>query len=132
MNISGRISYFLIFISIIDSKLFIMNTPLTIKATKGKYGLLDRAYLNYLISKINIDEQTSKRWEIYLEIIDIIITLNNPHEFKSIKYRLTDGEDPNLVMLDLINRYGESDSLIKLYETSINGFIEEDWLGLFQ
>jgi hypothetical protein len=44
------------------------------------------------------------RWETYNVIIETLLSKVDTHYFEEIKYRLTDGEDPNIVILDIIER----------------------------
>jgi hypothetical protein len=44
------------------------------------------------------------RWETYNVIIETLLSKGDTHYFEEIKYRLTDGEDPNIVILDIIER----------------------------
>jgi hypothetical protein len=52
--------------------------------------------------------------------------------FDEVKYRLTDGENPNQVILDIINRDLDSvNGLVWLLKRRIEEYIEEDFIRRF-
>lgn len=76
-----------------------------IKSSKGKKTILDQAYqkhINVILS--TLDEENEARWETYNLIIEQFVLDGKTNCFKEIQYRLTDGENPNTVILDIINR----------------------------
>ncbi len=110
-----------------DSNNFILKTG------KGKHTILDKAY-NKLIGCVlqSIDKEQEERWETYNIIIEELLRQGKTKYFQEIKYRLTDGEDPNEVMLDIINRdIDNSDSLLVLLKERIEDYIEDDFTKRF-
>ena len=106
------------------------NNSFTIKATTGKYNYLDRSYQNLIIENTKQDKNFI-RWDIYSKIIDKVIEIGSPLEFRNIKYRLTDGENPNVVMLDMIQKYSDNSTLLQSLEIFIQNYLDEDWINQF-
>ena len=49
-----------------------------------------------------------------------------------IKYRITDGEDPNIILLEIINRESETeDGLIWFLKRRVEEYIDEDFFNRF-
>lgn len=104
-----------------------------IKAGQGKNSTLDKAYYRHINNLIEtLDEEKEGRWETYNMIIQELINEGKSYYFNEIKYRLTDGEDPNTVMLDIIERDGETVSgLIWFLKKRIEEYLEDDYLRRF-
>jgi hypothetical protein len=104
-----------------------------IKAGQGKNSTLDKAYYRHINNLIEtLDEEKEGRWETYNMIIQELINEGKSYYFNEIKYRLTDGEDPNTVMLDIIERDGETVSgLIWFLKRRIEEYLEDDYLRRF-
>lgn len=105
-----------------------------LKAGQGKNTRLDKAYQKLIIDiKGNLDEEKEERWETYNLIIEDLINTGKIEVFQEIKYRLTDNEDPNKVMLNIIDRYEDSerDNLYHILRGRIEEYIEEDFLKRF-
>jgi hypothetical protein len=104
-----------------------------IKTSNGKNTSLDKAYhkhINYVLE--NLDEENEYRWEIYNLIIIQLVKQGKNEYFKEIKYRLTDGEDPNYVILEIIERESENiDSMVWFLKRKIEEYIEEDYFIRF-
>ena len=104
----------------------------TIKTGSGEYTKLDKEYNKYLINTmINVSEEKYCRWETYNLIMEQLINEDKDTEFEEVKYRLTDGEDPNYVMLDMVNRDKNECGLIWLMRKRILEYIDEDFFGKF-
>jgi len=104
----------------------------TIKSGSGKHSNLDKEYDKFLKRTIqNLDEEKIYRWETYNLIMEELIKDGKVSTFEEIKYRLTDGEDPNDVMLDVITREGNSNGLIWLMKKRIEGYKDEDFFERF-
>lgn len=92
-----------------------------------KYNILDKMYNRLVNEKLRtISEEDEERWEIYDLIMYEIKREHNYQCYDEIKYRLTDGENPNEVFYDIILRGDYSSSLIWLFKRRIEEFIEED------
>lgn len=104
----------------------------TIKAGSGSYSNLDKEYnkfLNEILKKV--DECKLHRWETYNLIMEEFINSGFDNIFEEIKYRLTDGEDPNEIMLDVINRENNISGLIWQLKRRIEHYKEEDFYERF-
>lgn len=104
-----------------------------LKAGQGKSTTLDKAYSNHINRVIEtLDEEKEGRWETYNIIIQELINEGKGNYFSEIKYRLTDGEDPNQVMLDIINReVDEVNGVIWFLKRRIEEYLEDDYLRRF-
>lgn len=101
-----------------------------IKAGQGKKTTLDKAYTQH-INKVleTLDEEKEGRWETYNIIIEELINDGKGKYFEEIKYRLTDGEDPNKVMLDIIERDIDGVSgIIWFLKRRIEEYLEDDYI----
>ncbi len=100
-----------------------------LKTNHGKKTLLDKAYCKHINTIFeNINEENECRWETYNLIIQELISQGKKDYFDEIKYRLTDGENPNRVILDIIDRESESVSgLIWLLRRRLEEYLEEDF-----
>jgi hypothetical protein len=104
-----------------------------LKSNHGKKTILDREYVKH-INKIltNIDEDEEARWETYNIVIQELINQGKGDYFQEIKYRLTDGENPNEVILDIIGRViDEVDGLIWFLKRRIEEYLEDDYIKKF-
>lgn len=103
------------------------------RAGQGKRTTLDKAYNKHITNIIEtLDEEKECRWETYNIIIQELINGGKGEYFEEIKYRLTDGEDPNQVMLDIINReVDEVSGLIWFLKRRIEEYLEDDYLRTF-
>lgn len=103
------------------------------KANQGKTTLLDQAYHKHIKSIIEtLDEEKEARWETYNLVIQEFINQGKDSYFNEIKYRLTEGEDPSQVILDIIEREGDSvNGLIWFLKRRIEEYIEDDFLRRF-
>lgn len=106
---------------------------LLLKAGQGKNSTLDKAYnkhINDLFSKL--DEEKQERWETYNIIIQELIKEGKLESYCEIKYRLTDGEDPNDVILDIIDRnVDEVNGLVWFFKRRLEEYQEDDYLRRF-
>jgi hypothetical protein len=100
---------------------------LLVSPNSGKPSKLDRLYRKFVTQNFNyLDENSINRWEVYNVIMKELITLGEDKSIQEIKYRLTDGENPNLVMMDMIDKFCEENHLIWLMKPSVISFLEED------
>lgn len=104
----------------------------TIKSGSGKYSNLDKEYDKFLKKTLQtLDEEKLYRWETYNLIMEELIKEGKVSTFEEIKYRLTDGEDPNDVMLDVITRESNSSGLVWLMKKRIEEYKNEDFFNNF-
>lgn len=93
-----------------------------------KVNILDKEYDKVLfLLKNNLGELADDRFDIYLVIID---ELKKNNKFSEFKYRLTDGEEINQLILDIINENKNNDVLWFLKD-KVKNFLDEDFIKKF-
>ena len=99
----------------------------------GNRTNLDKAYNKHIVSIMEtLDEEKQARWETYNLVVEILTDSTKKDYMKEIKYRLTDGEDPNNVMLDIIDREIDNvDGLVWFLKRRIEEYIDEDYFNRF-
>jgi hypothetical protein len=105
-----------------------------VKRGSGKSTILDKEYGKLIKDVVMLsDEENSARWECYDLIIRELFTVDDGKYFQEIKYRFTDGENPNLVMLDILSRYSieELSGLVWILKRRIEEYAEDDFLKRF-
>jgi hypothetical protein len=102
-----------------------------IKNGSGTYNKLDRDYRDFLTLKLKNDLEID-RLEVYDLIMSELISSNLINTFEEVKYRITDGENPNKIMLEVINRQDYDSTIVWLLKNRIQSFIEEDFLRRFK
>lgn len=108
------------------------NFNLTIKSGSGKFSKLDKLYRDFAINSINnSEEEYLDRWEVYNVIMNELIKIGEYTYFEEVKYRITDGENPNLVMLEMINKFFTNSNLFFVLKSIIESFIEDDCVNRF-
>jgi hypothetical protein len=103
------------------------------KSTSGNKTNLDKAYNKHIVNVIeSLDEEKQARWETYNLVVEVLTESTKKDYMKEIKYRLTDGEDPNKVMLDIIDRESDNiDGLVWFLKRRIEEYIDEDFFNRF-
>lgn len=108
------------------------DSNITIKVGFGTYNLLDKKYNKFIKNSLtNTDEETIERWFTYEAIMSELIGLNKIHCFEEIKYRLTGGEDPNELILEIINRDNEIKTYLWAHLRRLTEYKNEDLLKRF-
>jgi hypothetical protein len=110
-----------------------VTNNLLLRASKRKKTILDKVYSSHIYNIIsNLDEEEEDRWETYNLIITELLNTDSKDYFDEVKYRLTDGENPNQVILDIINRDLDNvNGLVWLLKRRIEEYIEEDFIRRF-
>jgi len=110
-----------------DANIFLLQPSNSCKSS------LDKAYTKHIRNITNtLSEEEETRWEIYSVIILQFINQGKGEFLKEMKYRLTDGENPNEIILDMINREKDNvESLTWFLKRRIEEFIEEDFFKRF-
>jgi hypothetical protein len=99
----------------------------TIKVGSGTYNFLDKIYKRFIIDSLTEhDEDTKERFYTYDSIMSELILLGEISSFEEIKYRLTGGEEPNQVMVEVLNRDKYVRDYLWTYLSRIDGYIEDD------
>jgi hypothetical protein len=101
---------------------------LIVKGNSGRFNMLDKLYRDFVVnSLVDFNDETITRWEVYNAIMSELVNTGRYESFQEIKYRITDGENPNIVILDVINKFHEDNHLIWLLRPQIKSFIIEDF-----
>lgn len=100
---------------------------------KRRKTTLDKAYKNHITKIIGtLDDEKEGRWETYNIIIQELLNDGKEDYFDEIKYRITDGENPSEVILDVINRDVDSmNGLVWLLKRRLEEYIEDDYFKRF-
>lgn len=103
------------------------------KSGNERKTYLDKAYNNHIKSLFDeLDDDKKARWEIYNVIVEELTNNTDEDHMKEIKYRLTDGEDPNEIILDIIDRHSDNlHDVIWFLRKKIEDYIDEDFFNKF-
>lgn len=98
----------------------------------GYRTALDKAYNKHINSVFKeVNEEVENRWETYSLIINELISQGN-NCVKEFKYRLSDGENPNIILLDIINRDTDNvNSLVWFLKRRLEEYIDDDLFNRF-
>ena len=110
-----------------DNKIFLLNPKCQ------KKSILDAAYFNYIDKLVKtLNDEDENRWEIYSIIIEQLLREEKTNYLKEIKYRISDGENPNVVFLDILDREGENiDGTVWFFKRRIEEYLEDDYFKRF-
>jgi hypothetical protein len=99
----------------------------------GRKSYLDKEYYNHinnLTKTLNEDDEC--RWETYGIIFQQLLNDGNFEAINEFKYRFTDGENPNEVLLDIINRHSNSvNNLTWFLKCRIEEYLDDDLVKRF-
>lgn len=115
-------------------KVYVMKAKNTLFISgNNRRTTLDKAYNSHIINLFErLDEEKKARWETYNLIIETLTDSTNKDYLTEIKYRITDGEDPNQVILDIIERESEDvDGLVWYLKRRVEEYIDEDFFNRF-
>jgi hypothetical protein len=105
-----------------------------VKKGTGKNTILDKQYTKLINNVIKTqNDELEERWEMYNLIVKELFNVDGGVYFQEIKYRLTDGENPNNVILEIISRY-RNDTLTFLIGycvKKVEEYAEEDFYKRF-
>lgn len=106
---------------------------LLLQENQVKKTTLDRAYKKHIVNKLTtFDEEEEERWETYNLIVNSLSKNDNYNYIDEMKYRVTDGENLNEVLLSFIERNVlEVDGLVWLLKRRIEEYLEDDFLKRF-
>ena len=110
-----------------------VTNNLLLSTNKSKKTILDKVYNRHIYNIIsNLNEEEEARWETYNLILTELSESGSKDYFDEVKYRLTDGENPNQVILDIINRELDNvNGLVWLLKRRIEEYIEDDFIRRF-
>ena len=110
-----------------DVKKFLLKNNKTRKTT------LDKAYykhINCMLETLNEDEEM--RWDTYNLIVENLVKQGGKKVLNEIKYRITDGENPSNVILDIANRESDNlDGMVWFLKKRLEEYLEEDFFKRF-
>lgn len=102
----------------------------TCQTNKTRLDKLYYEHVNCLLN--NLDEEEEIKWETYGLIIETLISQGHKNILKEVKYRMTDGENPNEIILDLIHRHSDTvDGMVWFLKRRIEEYLEEDFYKKF-
>lgn len=106
---------------------------LLLQANQVKKTTLDREYKKHVVNILTtFDEEEEEKWETYNLIVNSLSKNDNYNYIAEMRYRVTDGENLNEVLLNFIERNVlEVDGLVWLLKRRIEGYLEEDFLKRF-
>jgi hypothetical protein len=109
------------------------NNIFLLTSSHSKKSTLDKAYFQHIKNLIQtLSEEDEARWEIYSIIIEQLINEGKEQYYTEIKYRISDGENPNEVMLDIIEREADTvDNVMWFFKRRIEEYLEEDYFKKF-
>lgn len=109
------------------------NNKFLLNINSAKKTALNNAYQKHIQKIINnFDEDMESRWEIYEIITNELINDGKSFYLDELKYRISDGENPNKIFLDIIDREGDSISnIIYLVKNRLEEFLDEDFIKRF-
>jgi hypothetical protein len=109
------------------------NNFYLLNPSHGKESTLDKAYHKYIEKlRLTLSEDDENRWEIYSIIMEQLISQGKYEYLTEIKYRITDGENPNQVILDIIERESDNvDNVTWFFKRRIEEFLDDDFFKRF-
>jgi hypothetical protein len=109
------------------------NNVFLLNPDKKRKSALDKAYQKYVFTiNENLTKEEENRWELYSTIIELLITEGKQEYYKEIKYRLSDGENPNQIILDIIERELENgNAVLSFFKPIVEEYLEEDFFNRF-
>tara|TARA_R100000988_G_C3986912_1_gene160310 strand:+ start:834 stop:1175 length:342 start_codon:yes stop_codon:yes gene_type:complete len=110
------------------------NFNYTINSGSGRYTNLDKEYNKFLektLRNIKDDDDVIHKWDTYNLIMTELLQLGKHKLFNEIKYRLTDGENPNEVMIDILDRDNNLSGFLWLVRKRIEEYINDDFENKF-
>lgn len=99
-----------------------------IRGGLGGYSTLDREYNSYINkATVSLDEDGLYKWDAYNLIMTDLLKLGLKNIFEEVKYRVTDGENPNHVLLEVINRDEYQSEIEWFLRNTLESYINEDY-----
>ncbi len=103
---------------------------MTCQTNKTRLDKLYYEHVNCLLN--NLNEEDEIKWETYGLIIENLVNQGHKNVLKEIKYRMTDGENPNEIILDIVQRYSDTvDGMIWFLKRRVEEYLEEDFYKKF-
>jgi hypothetical protein len=107
-----------------------MDSKILITKAKIKTPVLDKIYNRHINNILyNLSEEDEARWELYSIIIQELYNTNNDIFINEIKYRITDGENPNKVFLSVLHKINNEN--LWFIKKRLEDFDDEDFFKRF-
>jgi hypothetical protein len=98
----------------------------TCQTNKTRLDKLYYEHINYLLN--DLDEEEEIKWETYGLIVESLLKQGHKNVLTELKYRMTDGENTNQIILDMVNRYSDSvDGMVWFLKRRVEEYLEEDF-----
>lgn len=95
-------------------------------------SFLSRIYRNHILQeKILANPSNMERWDVYDMILIELKELGYKSEIEEILYRITDDENPNDVILDVLRRLPDKSINLIICMNNVMIFDDEDWGKIF-
>ena len=108
------------------------SSDFTIRDGFETHTYLDKEYNKFIYKTIReLSDSDENKWIIYKLILKDLVDLKLISFIKEFKYRLTDKEDPNLIMLDIIKRDKFESSMFWYYQCKLDYFLEYEFSKQF-
>jgi hypothetical protein len=102
----------------------------TCQTNKTRLDKLYYEHINCLLNNLNEEEEI--KWETYGLIIENLVNHGHKNILKEVKYRMTDGENPNEIFLDIIQRHSDTlDGMVWFLKRRVEEYLEEDFYKKF-
>ncbi len=102
----------------------------TCQTNKTRLDKLYYEHINCLLNNLNEEEEI--KWETYGLIIENLVNQGHKNILKEVKYRMTDGENPNEIFLDIIQRHSDTvDGMVWFLKRRVEEYLEEDFYKKF-
>jgi hypothetical protein len=113
----------------------IMDTKVNLlkQSNKKKSTFLDKAYNLHITNVLDsLNEEMERRWETYDLILEELKKETKKDYINEVKYRFSDGEDYNSVIIEILDRESESiNDLLWYLKRRVDEYIEEDYFKNF-
>lgn len=93
-------------------------------------NFLDKIYNKFVSTNIIKNELDEEKWEIYKSLFSLFKN-EYTNIAEEIQYRITGGENPNKVFLDILNREKDLPIEISMYKSSLIDIENKEWIEKF-
>lgn len=112
-----------------------MDTKVSLlkQSNKKKRTFLDKAYNLHITNVLDgLNEELESRWETYDLILEELKKETKKDYINEVKYRFSDGENYNIVIIEILDRESENiNELLWYLKKRVEEYIEEDFFKNF-
>jgi len=95
--------------------------------SKGKNRYLNNAYKRFVTNTLtNLSDNEIERWEVYNMVANELVGYGYLTEFDELRYRITDKENPNDVIIDILDNI-ECTTLLRTLYSMAEIYADEDF-----